>query len=85
MCNEYKVEPLHIMLPKASTYVKFYDWQTKWMYLVIEDDELLEKFNTIWEKVRADIKREFDCKPVNENQSKILWWGRYRFLQYRNS
>ena len=43
------------------------------MYLVIEDDELLEKYNTIWEKVRADIKREFDCKPVNENESKILW------------
>ena len=35
------------MLPKTSTYVKIYDGQTKWMYFLIEDDELLEKQNTI--------------------------------------
>ena len=34
--------------------------QTKWMYSVIEDDNLLETFNTIWDKVSADIKRLFD-------------------------
>ena len=45
------------MLPKTSTYVKGYDGQTKWMYFLIEDDELLEKYNTIWNKVSADIKK----------------------------
>ena len=30
------------------------------MYFLIEDDELLEKYNTIWDKVRADIKEKFD-------------------------
>ena len=35
------------MLPKTSSYVKRYDEQTKWMYFLIEDDDLLEKFNTI--------------------------------------
>ena len=30
------------------------------MYFLIEDDELLEKYNTIWDKVRADIKQKFD-------------------------
>ena len=34
------------------------------MYLLIEDDELLEKYNTIWDKVSADIKKEFDSKTV---------------------
>ena len=28
------------------------------------DDDLLEKLNTIWEKVSADIKKEFDSEPV---------------------
>ena len=46
------------MLPKISTYVKRYDWQTKWMYFLIEDDDLLEKYNTIWDKVSADIKKK---------------------------
>ena len=52
------------MLPKTSAYVKSYDRQTKWMYFLIEDDELLEKYNTVWDKVSSDIKKEFDSKPV---------------------
>ena len=27
--NDYKVKPLHIMLPKTSAHVKSYDGQTK--------------------------------------------------------
>ena len=34
------------------------------MYFLIEDDDLLEKNNTIWDKVSADIKKEFDNEPV---------------------
>ena len=44
------------MLPKTSAYVKRYGRQTKWMYFLIEDDELLEKY-IIWDKVSADIKK----------------------------
>ena len=65
--NDHKVKPLHIMLPKTSAYVKSYDGQTKWMYFLIEDDDLLEKYNTIWDKVSADIKKEFDSEPVYNN------------------
>ena len=43
------------MLPKASAYGKI-----KWMYYFIEEDDLLEKYNTIWDKVSADIEKEFD-------------------------
>ena len=35
------------MLPKASAYVKGYDGQTKQMYFLTEDDELLEKHNIV--------------------------------------
>ena len=45
------------MLPKISGYVKSYDGQTKWMYFLIENDELLEKYNTIWDKDSADIEQ----------------------------
>ena len=31
---------------------------------LIEDDELLEKYNTIWDKVSADIKNKSDSKSV---------------------
>ena len=52
------------MLPKTSAYVKSYDGQTKWMYFLIEDDDLLETYNTIWDKVSAYIKKELDSEPV---------------------
>ena len=61
--NDNKVKPLHITLPKTSTYVKRFDGQTKWMYFLIEDDDLLEKYNTIWDKVSADISKRI-CEPV---------------------
>ena len=52
------------MLFKTSAYAKSFDGQTKWMYFLIEDDELLEKYNTIWDK-------EFDSEPVcNKNYLK---------------
>ena len=30
----------------------------------IEEDDLLEKYNTIWDKVSTDIKKEFDSEPA---------------------
>ena len=62
--NNHSVKPLHIMLPKTSGYVKSYGRQTKWMYFLIEADDLLEKYNTIWDKVSTDIKKEIDSESV---------------------
>ena len=45
------------MLPKASTYVRNYHGKTKWMYFLIEDDDRLEKYDTIWYKVSANVKK----------------------------
>ena len=60
------------MLPKTSPNVKSYDEQTEWMYFLIEDDDLLEKYVSIWDNVSADIKKEFDSEPVNnKNYLKI--------------
>ena len=54
------------MLAKISG--QTYNGQTKSMYFLTEDDDLLEKHNTIWNKVSADRKKEFDSKPVyNKN------------------
>ena len=44
-----------------STYVKSYG-ETKWIYFLIED--LLRKYDSIWDKVSADIKTELDSESV---------------------
>ena len=57
--NDYKITPLHITLPKTNAYAKSYDGQSKWNNFLVEDDGLLEKYNAIWDKLKADIKRSF--------------------------
>ena len=64
MYNDHEVKPLHIRLPKTRPYVKSYDGQTKWMYFLFEDDDVLEKYNTIWDKVSTDMKNKFDSEHV---------------------
>ena len=45
------------MFPKTSAYVESYDGQTNWMHFLIENDDLLEKYNSIWDKVSTDLKK----------------------------
>ena len=55
------------MLPKPRAYVISYV-QTKWMCFLIEDDNLLEKYNIIWDKVRADTKKDLiENLPIIKN------------------
>ena len=44
--NDDKVNPLYVMLPETSPYVKGYG-HYKWMYFLIHGDDLLEKYNAI--------------------------------------
>ena len=76
--NDHNVKPYHMMLPKISAYVKTYDRQTKWMHFLIGYNELLEKYNTIWGKFTACIKRILIAnlsikKKTKKNENKIPW------------
>ena len=69
--NNDEVKSLHIIPPKTSAYVKIYNGQTKWMYFLIEDGDLIEIYNTTRDKISADIKKELDSEPVyNKNYLK---------------
>ena len=34
------------------------------MYFLIEQDDLLGKYNAIWDKVNADFKKDFESEPA---------------------
>ena len=38
------------------------------MSFFIKDDELIENFNEIWEKVKNSLKKEFDSEPVYDKK-----------------
>ena len=48
---------------------------------LIKDDDLLRKYNTIWDKGSTDIKTKFDSKFFYKKNcwkpNKILWWWGY--------
>ena len=56
------------MIPKTSPYVKSYDGQIKWMHFLIKDDDLLGKYDTISDKVSADIWTEFGSEPFYKKE-----------------
>ena len=41
LCDDQKVKPLHIMLPKASAFVKSYDRKTKCVYFLLEEYNII--------------------------------------------
>ena len=46
-------------------------------YIFNEDDKLLEKYNSIWNKFSKSIKKELNCEPLynkktSEKQSRVL-------------
>ena len=66
-----KNEAFCIFLPKMTVYRKDFDG-TKYISLLIKDDELLEKYNEIQEKVKNSLKKEFGSKPIyNEKYLKV--------------
>ena len=51
------------MLPKLRAYRRDFD-ETKYMFFLNKDDELLEKYNKIWDKGSSSVKKRFDNEPV---------------------
>ena len=58
-----KVTPLCIMLPKMSGYRRNYN-ETKYMSFLVNENDLLERFNEIWDKFSNTIKKGFDSEPA---------------------
>ena len=56
------------MLPKTNAHVRKYDGQTKWMYFLVKDDDLLEKCSTISPDTKNNLIAnlsitKYFCKP----------------------
>ena len=50
--------PLSIFLPKMIAYGRDFN-RTKYMYFLIKDHELIERYNEIWEKGKNSIKKNW--------------------------
>ena len=66
--NNDVIQPLCIILPQMSGYIKYFDDGGKNMSFVIDDEEIYKKYNEIWEVVRKLLKLKFTVSPIRDDK-----------------
>ena len=62
------VKPLCIILPQMSGYIKYFENGGKNMSFVIKDDDVLDKYNEIWDKIKEKLNIKFQSMPVHDEK-----------------
>ena len=62
------VEPLCIILPQMSGYIKCFENGGKSMPFMIKNDNILNKSNEIWDKIKETVSIKFHSKPVYDKK-----------------
>ena len=60
---DYKIKLLFRMPKKMNACVKSRNGETNWMYFLIENDDLLKKYNNIWNNIKNSIKENLIANP----------------------
>ena len=66
--NNDVIQPLCVILPQMSGYIKYFDDGGKNMSFVTDDKEIYEKYNEIWEVIKKLLKLNFFVDPVRDNK-----------------
>ena len=62
------VKPLCIILPQMTGYIKYFENGGKNMSFVIKDDDVLDKYNEIWDKIKEKLNIKFQSMPVHDEK-----------------
>ena len=62
------VKPLRIILPQMIGYIKYFENGGKNMSFVIKDDDVLDKYNEIWDKIKGKLNIKFHSMPVYDEK-----------------
>ena len=66
--NNDVTQPLCVILPQMSGCIKYFDDGGKNMSFVIDDTEIYEKYNEIWEVIRKLLKLKFTVSPIRDDK-----------------
>ena len=62
------IQPLCIILPQMSGYIKYFDDGGKNMSFLTDDKEGYEKYNEIWNAIKRLLKLKFTVNPVRDDK-----------------
>ena len=57
-------KPLSTFLPQMTGYIKYFKNGGKNWSFIIKDDDMLDKCNEVWDKIKEKLKIKFHSKPV---------------------
>ena len=66
--NNDVIQPLCVILPQMSGYIKYFDDGGKNLSFVTDDKEVYEKYNEIWNIVKKLFKLKFSVNPVRDDK-----------------
>ena len=58
------VKPLCIILPQMNGYIKYFENGGKNMSFLIKDEEVLDKYEQIWDVIKNKLSIKFHSKPI---------------------
>ena len=66
--NNDVIQPLCVILPQMSGYIKCFDDVGKNMSFVTDDKEVYERYNEIWNVVKKILKLKFTVSPIRDDK-----------------
>ena len=67
--NNEIIQPLCVILPQMSGYIKYFNNDGKHMSFVTDNEEVYEKYNEIWEVVRKLLKVKFTVNLIRDDKN----------------
>ena len=62
------VKPFCIILPQMTRYIKYFENGGKNMFFVIKDDDVLDKYNEIWDNINKTLSIKFHSMLVYDEK-----------------
>ena len=66
--NNDVIQPLCVILPQMSGYIKYFDNGGKNMSFITDDKKVYEKYNEIWNLVKRLLKLKSAVSPVRDDK-----------------
>ena len=86
--NNDTIQSLCVILPQMDGYIPYFDDGGKNMSFVMDNEEIYEKYNEIWEVVKKLLKVDFTVGPVRDDKylvAKLKIFNRINRTTFNNN
>ena len=66
--NDNTISPLQLFLPKMTNYLNIFENGNRKMSFFTNNNEFLERYTAMWEKINDLLNKKFDSHPIYNNK-----------------